>query len=45
MATMSKNVYRIPFEAGTEVRVSRDHLTHTPPTRIDLGRVGATPGR
>lgn len=45
MATMSKNVYRIPFEAGTEVRVSRDHLTHTPPTRIDLGRVGATPGK
>ncbi len=32
----SKGVYRIPYENGTTVRVSRDHTTHTPVGRIDM---------
>lgn len=45
MATKSKNIYRIPFAAGTRVKVTRDHLTHTPQTRIDMIAVGSDPGK
>lgn len=42
----STNVYRIPYADGTKVRVSRDHLSHTPPGRIDMGgRDGTKPYR
>ena len=34
-------VYRIPYEDGARVRVSRDHRTHQPPDRLDL--VGVEP--
>src|SRR5215212_8719474 len=37
----SKGVYRIPFENGTQVHVTNDHLKHSPPGRIDMsGREG-----
>ena len=37
----SKGVYRIPFENGTEVHVTNDHLKHKPVGRIDMsGRGG-----
>ncbi|GAB3332821.1 peptidoglycan DD-metalloendopeptidase family protein [Marilutibacter aestuarii] len=36
----SKGVYRIPYADGTEVRVSNDHLKHSPPGRIDMGGRG-----
>jgi murein DD-endopeptidase MepM/ murein hydrolase activator NlpD len=35
----SARVYRLPYEDGARVRVSRDHITHQPPNRVDL--VGA----
>lgn len=42
----SAGVYRIPYEDGTKVRVSRDHATHTPIGRIDMGgREGTAPYR
>ena len=38
----SKGVYRIPYADGTEVRVTNDHLKHSPPGRIDMsGRGGS----
>jgi hypothetical protein len=38
----SKGVYRIPYADGTEVRVTNDHVKHSPPGRIDMsGRGGA----
>lgn len=33
----SKGVYRIPYQNGTSVKVSRDHKKHTPLGRIDMG--------
>lgn len=36
MATASQGIYRIPYQAGTTVKITRDHLTHDPPTRIDM---------
>lgn len=36
----SKGVYRIPYADGTKVRVSRDHNTHTPKGRYDMGGQG-----
>jgi len=39
----SKGYYSIPYEAGTNVRVSRDHLSHTPKTRIDMYGVSGGP--
>src|SRR5215208_1568775 len=37
----SRGVYRIPFENGTQVHVTNDHLKHSPPGRIDMsGREG-----
>ena len=32
----SVNVYRIPYEDGTIVNISRDHQSHSPPGRIDM---------
>lgn len=29
-------IYRLPYEDGTDVLVSRDHLTHPPPFALDL---------
>lgn len=34
-------VYRLPYEDGTRVRVTRDHRTHQPPVRLDLVGTGA----
>lgn len=39
-ADPSKGVYRIPYADGTSMRVGRDHLTHTPPGRLDLNGTG-----
>lgn len=36
----SKGVYRIPYADGTEVKVGRDHNTHTPKGRIDMNGTG-----
>ena len=42
----ARGVYRIPYANGTEVRVSNDHLTHSPIGRIDMsGRGGNEPYR
>lgn len=40
--TQSQGFYAIPFEPGTTVRVTADHLTHSPPNRIDM--VGTSGG-
>jgi hypothetical protein len=42
VAPSSQGLYAIPYEPGTRVHVSRDHLTHSPePDRIDMsGRSG-----
>lgn len=46
MAIMSRGLYRIPYKNGTRLRVTRDHLNHDPPTRIDMkGTGGDTPYR
>ena len=36
----SKGVYRIPYADGTDVRVGRDHNTHTPKGRFDINGTG-----
>lgn len=36
----SKGVYRIPYADGTKVRIGRDHSTHTPKGRYDMGGQG-----
>ncbi|MCF7220550.1 peptidoglycan DD-metalloendopeptidase family protein [Marilutibacter chinensis] len=36
----SKGVYRIPYADDTRIRVSRDHNTHTPKGRYDIGGQG-----
>lgn len=41
----SKGIYRVPYSDGTEVRVSRDHNTHTPKGRYDMGGKGGGPYR
>jgi murein DD-endopeptidase MepM/ murein hydrolase activator NlpD len=41
MAVMSRGTYRIPYQTGTEVEVTRDHRSHEPPNRIDMKGVGA----
>lgn len=42
----SRNVYRIPFADGTVVRVTNDHLKHSPIGRIDMsGKLGKQPYR
>ena len=40
MARLSRGIYRIPYAPGTEVEVTRDHLTHDPRYRIDMHGVG-----
>lgn len=45
MAIVSRGLYRIPYAAGTTLRCTGDHLTHSPPTRIDLAAFGAEPYR
>ncbi len=43
----SDGIYRIPYANGTDIRVSRDHLTHSPvPNRLDMvGINGSEPYR
>ena len=36
MASLSRGLYRMPYESGTRVEVLGDHLTHDPRFRIDL---------
>ena len=36
MADLSRGVYRIPYADGTRVKITNDHLTHEPLTRIDM---------
>lgn len=38
----SQGIYRIPFEDGTKVKVTNDHLKHTPPGRIDMSGTGGS---
>jgi hypothetical protein len=46
LASTSQGTYRIPYRDGTTVEVPSDHLTHDPPTRIDMKGVGGgTPYR
>ncbi len=33
---LSKGIYRIPFEGGTDVEITGDHFTHCPRGRIDM---------
>jgi hypothetical protein len=40
----SKGVYRIPYENGTNVKVTRDHTKHTPVGRLDMVGTGAAGG-
>ena len=40
----SKGVYRIPYENGTDVKVTRDHTKHTPVGRLDMVGTGAASG-
>ena len=40
----SRGVYRIPFESGTQVHVTNDHLKHSPVGRIDMSGKGAASG-
>jgi len=39
----SKNLYAIPYEPGVTVRVSRDHISHTPANRIDMSGTSGGP--
>lgn len=41
-ADRSQGRYRLPYRTGTEVKVTRDHLTHTPETRIDMRGVNGS---
>lgn len=45
MADFSRGIYRIPYKTGTRVTVRQDHLTHDPPTRVDLKGAGSAPRR
>jgi Peptidase family M23/Abnormal spindle-like microcephaly-assoc'd, ASPM-SPD-2-Hydin len=46
VATVSAGTYRIPYQNGTTVEITGDHLTHDPPTRIDMkGVAGSEPYR
>ncbi len=38
----SKGVYRIPYENGTDVKVTRDHTKHTPVGRLDMVGTGGS---
>ena len=38
---VSIGIYRIPYEDGTQVRVTHDHRTHQPPNRLDLIGLGS----
>jgi len=39
----SQGVYRIPYADGTEIKVTNDHVKHSPPGRIDMGGRGGGP--
>ncbi len=39
---LSNGIYRIPYADGTEVRITRDHLNHTPVNRVDMIGVNGT---
>jgi hypothetical protein len=36
----SKGLYRIPYANGTQVRIGRDHASHSPKGRYDMGGQG-----
>jgi len=38
----SQGLYRIPYFIGTQVLVTGDHLTHSPPNRIDMHGIDGT---
>jgi len=40
---LSHGFYRIPYGDGLAIRVSRDHITHTPPVKEDWVSVGFGP--
>lgn len=42
-STPSRNVYRLPFANGTQVKVFDDFITHRPPGRIDLFAIDGQP--
>ncbi len=37
---MSRNIYRVPYFAGTSVHISNDHYTHSPVGRYDMSGNG-----
>ena len=39
----SVNVYRIPYVDGTEIEITRDHWTHSPPGRVDAIAIDGSP--
>lgn len=43
VAPQSQGFYAIPYLPGTEVHVTNDHLTHSPPNRIDMSGTSGGP--
>jgi hypothetical protein len=41
----SKGVYRVPYADGTDIKVTNDHIKHSPPGRIDMSGKGGGPYR
>ncbi len=37
---ISRNIYRVPYAAGTDVHISNDHFTHSPVGRYDMSGSG-----
>ncbi len=37
---MSRNIYRVPYAAGTDVHITNDHFTHSPVGRYDMSGNG-----
>ncbi|WP_428265635.1 peptidoglycan DD-metalloendopeptidase family protein [Haliangium sp.] len=44
-AAISQGLYAIPYEPGTSVKVTRDHISHTPANRIDMHGTSGGPYR
>lgn len=41
---LSHGFYRLGYGPGINVNVAQDHLTHSPPTKVDLNAIGGGPG-
>lgn len=42
---LSSGIYRVPYADGTDVNISRDHITHAPaPLRLDMSGTGGNGG-